>query len=354
MKNILLFFSSLFTKKYPTGVTIDTRSPEEKSKDYLHEEATSPSPIYGTKPVESPYPLENQNQTSTCIAHGTTLSLGVATAGSGRGYTRLSKEFVYRLRSNYPQPGMWLQGAFEAERINGSCLYSTLPNHQTEAEANAVIITPQMLTEASIFKGQEYYQFDDPTNIDSLAQASSQGYAVAIIIYASYREWAQKYPQILDNVLFATAPVRHCITILPNSAFVENGKKYVMIQDSAWFGSIQLRYVSEDFIKARCYGAGYWKSVSMKKGAGDRPLHTFDVHQSLSIGMSGPEVKALQDILIYEGFLPSDLNTGYFGGRTQAGVKAFQSEYASAILTPIGLTEPTGLPAVGCRKKEIV
>ena len=346
--NIFKFILSLFQKKYFTGVIADPRTDEQKSHDYTHDEvAMAVASVYGTKIVESPYFLENQNQTSSCIPHGTTLALGIAQEQSGKTYSRLSKMFTYRRRTNYPAEGMWLQGAFDDLKNTGSCLYSSLSNVETEDEANGIVITQDQISEAEPFKGNEYYQFTSPYGIDPIATVAAQGTAIPIIIYATNREWSQKYPQLMDNPVFAYAPIRHCICVLPKGNFIEKGKKYVTIQDSAWFGSIQIRYVSEDFIKARCYAAGYWKSVLLQKGQGTKPIHRFIMTMPLmSIGSSGTEVQWLQKCLIFEGLLPADCVTGYFGGRTRAAVKAYQNEYSQKILSPLGLTQPTGVVGI--------
>lgn len=72
---------------------------------------------------------------------------------------------------------------------------------------------------------------------------------------------------------------------------------------------------------------------------------TFQYHfgQVLSYGMKGPDVVALQHALQIEGVFPlQQAFTGNFGDITLKAVKAFQQKYASEILTPAGVTAPTG------------
>ncbi len=64
--------------------------------------------------------------------------------------------------------------------------------------------------------------------------------------------------------------------------------------------------------------------------------------RQLSLGNRGGDVLALQDILIYEGFLNSKLNTSYFGENTKQAVMKFQEKYKTEILSPLGLITPTG------------
>lgn len=353
IKNLLRSILGHRWSPYYTGVDKDPRSEEEQKKDYAHEErlVTAPDQIWFTKITQSPYPIENQYGTSSCVPHGVTLGLGIAYKTSKQWFVRFSKMYVYRQRSNYPQQGMSPWECFEILRKQGSCLFDTMPTPTTESAANALTIPESARTEAKIFDEAEYYSFttSSKNDINELATAAAHGYAIPITIYASYREWAQLYPQLWDNPSIDKAEVKHEVCILPRGGFIENGIKYVTVQDSAWFGSIQIRHLSEAFIRQRVYDARYWTTVSMQAGIGTKPKYVFT--KNLSIGMKSPDVKALQQCLIYEGLLPSDCATGLFAGRTFAAVRAFQEKYESEILTPNGLTAPTGLVGPATIKK---
>jgi peptidoglycan hydrolase-like protein with peptidoglycan-binding domain len=63
--------------------------------------------------------------------------------------------------------------------------------------------------------------------------------------------------------------------------------------------------------------------------------------ENLSLGSSGAQVVALQKILNQD--LATHIpTTGYFGALTRAAVIQFQNKYATAILTPAGLTQGNG------------
>lgn len=66
--------------------------------------------------------------------------------------------------------------------------------------------------------------------------------------------------------------------------------------------------------------------------------------QNLSLGMSGDNVKKLQEILITEEVWqrPEVEATGYFGSITRAAVIRFQEEHSLDILEPVGLNKGTG------------
>jgi len=65
---------------------------------------------------------------------------------------------------------------------------------------------------------------------------------------------------------------------------------------------------------------------------------TYNFTKNLSRGSSGPDVIALQTILIAEGFLHIDAPNGFFGPMTEAAVKAYQTAHgieATGIVGPL-------------------
>ncbi len=354
MNYIIAFLDWLLNKNpHYTGVNPDTRFDSEKNKDYDHAEravALPVDPFINLKTVSSGYYYENQNGTSSCVPHAVGLALAIERKTTLGDYERVAQMFPYRLRSNYPKEGSALQEIFEIYRTKGAPLYTTMPTPFTEVQANNMAIPFQAYVEAAIFKGFEYWTVKKNFNdIATLAAIAEQGHGVAILIYATYDEWAQAYPQIQQpNLTIAKAEVTHCVCILPKSGFWENGKRYVAIQDSAWFGDYKIRYLSEDFITARTFAAGYWDKV-VALGSGTKPQHHFAA--ILRYGDTGPEVLAMQQLFISEGLLPSDCATGLFAGRTLAALHAFQTRYAADILIPNQLFRPTDVFGRSCIDK---
>ena len=66
--------------------------------------------------------------------------------------------------------------------------------------------------------------------------------------------------------------------------------------------------------------------------------------RSMALGDKGGNVKCLQTFLAGQGsdIYPAGLVSGFYGSLTQQAVVRFQAKYASEILTPLGLTAPTG------------
>jgi hypothetical protein len=327
------------------AVTEDTRSLEKKQQDYAHEERELPpcsSDPFGNNQInDSQYIYEDQKGTSSCVAHGVGLGLQIERHNDTGQYILVSKILPYRLRSNFPGPGSFPVEIAGIYAKYGSPLKTTLPTPDTENEANSVKITNQMYTEGDIFKGKEYYTVQQMNDIDTLAQIAQSGHGVPICLFATYDEWKVAWPTVKnENLKIQDAVVRHEVCILPNSGFMKDGNKYLTIQDSAWFGGLKIRHLPEKFIANRIYNALYWDTVTLL-GTGERPKYTFT--KVLRYGTRSTEVKMMQKLLISEGFLPSDCATGFFAGRTLAGVRSFQNKYAENILKPLGLDEPTNI-----------
>lgn len=353
MKALLNWILSFFKSPYFTGLLPDNRSQADIEKDYMHEErvqSTVPvDPFGNTQIALSPYPYVSQNSTSSCVTHAVGLGLSIQRKLDSNTYYGLAPIFPYRLRSNYPGEGSIPANIYDIYHNFGAPLEDTVPTPMYESEANALVVTTQMFNEAAIFKGNAYFKLGTPNDITAIAGIAQQGHAVALCLFATYDEWAQQYPQIYNPTLKqANAEVSHEVCVLPYSGFILNGIKYVAIQDSAWFGGWKLRYLSEAFITARITESRYWTSVSTLS-TGTPPKFTFT--QTLKVGVTSNEVKQAQLLLISEGLLPSDCATGYFGGLTLAGVRAFQEKYAADILLPQGLMAPTGFWGTGCIKK---
>lgn len=336
------WLKSLFLQKYRTGVAIDDRFIEEKQRDWLHEEIAY-GPQYSKwdndKSQIKKYILENQYRTESCVAHAGSLALGIDNELEGLDFIRLSKAFIYRQRSNYPQGGMILADMGSISKNIGSCDYDLCPTPLTEGEINSTLITKQMTRNADAYRAKNYVQILNCSDIDTLNSVISQGKAVVILIYANRREWITDYPQVLDYISLSDAPIRHSVCVLPKSGFIEADKKYIAVQDSVTFWGNQIKYLSEDFIKTRCYGAMYFVNLQ-NPIIETKPIHRFNL--IMKYGSAGEEVAWLQKCLAYEGLFAGQ-PTGFFGGISLKAVNDFQKKYAGEILLPLGLQQPTGI-----------
>lgn len=339
------------------GVLVDPRDPTQKESDYSHEELyTSSVPTYwGSKNQASSFvgmfPIDNQLGTSSCVAHGKVCVMSIFNWLQDRTkpFVQLSSMFIYRNRANYPGEGMVPSLANLQVIKQGAPIYADMPTPATEAEANAMIVDPATTQAAKQFIAGKWVKIIDPTDIDAIGFVSnSLMLPLNILIYATIAEWDAVDVEILTPGLTQDDPlaeVEHCITVLPNSAYMENGKRRVIVQDSAQFGGIFFRSVSEDFLIARCTEADYMIAMGNQPVI-EKPKVNLPIDQS--VGAVGPDVIALQLALQYLGYFPNVVNgaafapTGTYGGITKNAVLKMQNEYAAEILTPVNLTVGTG------------
>jgi len=233
IKYVWSFFTKLFNpKRNFTGLLLDTRLESQKQRDYLHEErpaAAVADPFSNAQIDTTPYIELNQFMTSSCVPHGVGLALSIERLNDTGVWQPTSPIFNYRLRSNYPQEGASLPGIADIYKKFGTPLYTTLPTPGTEKEANMVVITSQMFTEAEIFKGKEYFSYRYPNDIEELARVAQAGHGVAILIFANEEEYSRSFPTILNpNLNSFTAEIRHCVCVLPKSGFMKDGKRYLI------------------------------------------------------------------------------------------------------------------------------
>lgn len=71
-------------------------------------------------------------------------------------------------------------------------------------------------------------------------------------------------------------------------------------------------------------------------------VSTSGLRRYLRVGMSGADVKLIQQIMVREGVYVEGFTTGYFGRLTQKAAIKFQEKYRAEILTPAGLTAGNG------------
>lgn len=342
------------------GVLPDNRTPEQQEFDIKHDEIFGASvPTYlpnyqAASEYVGKFPVDNQFGTSSCVAHGKVLVTSIFNFLQGTyvgDFIQLASMFIYRNRVNYPEAGMIPSSANTQTEQQGAPIYADLPTPQTEDEANALTIDPAMTTAAKQFAAGKWVTLVDPTDIDTIAFVSNDlGLPLNILIYATEAEWSQANVDIITQGLQQsdpTAMVRHCITVLPHSAYTdEAGKKWVIVQDSADFGGIFFRSVADTFIAARVYECDYMIAMGSQPVPARPKIAALNT--DLTVGSTGPDVTALQQVLQYMGYLPNVVNgqpfapTGNYLGMTKSAVLQLQNEYAAEILTPEGLTEGTG------------
>jgi hypothetical protein len=309
------------------GVIEDPRSEEKKSQDFKYDGliASATPVVWEEKDIIKSYLIKNQDGSSSCVAQATSKLLGIHEVVEGREYKNLSPKFIYTRRSNYPDGGMWFQNALEIAVKSGSCLEESLPsdmkgesfmNDKSQEVASCAV-------EALEYKAKNYIAL--PIDIDKIAEVIEQGYGVLLGFRFDYNEWTT-YPFLDPNSKLA------CHHGVPGiDKLLIKGVKHLSIDDS-WgpgYGKGGVRYISEEFLNARCTYAGYITSLVYEPQ--DEEFHYQWVRSMRFYGVHNvkKDVMALQKALQVRGYFPKiGKIDGIFGAITLKAVKDFQRSYA--------------------------
>lgn len=335
---------------FQNGAIIDTRPPEEKVKDYKFEEIVAAAdPVdWRVKPQDQwrKFPIFNQNGSGSCVAQTGAKELGIMRFLTDRTYVHFSATDIYQRRANKPSGGM---NAIDCRKIMaaGTTLEVLAPSQSmTDSQMDSAKIEPYKREVGKVFAVPNYLEIGtkDIDLVASIIQRTQKG--VMVWFYFEYAEWDQRPHVINQNLeLGAASTCRHSVTAV-DYTLLPDGKKALIIEDSwgPYAGSGGQRIIDEDFFKARNWHRSYlmnFKFQDQTQPQPDptpvppKPHHVFNV--DLEFGMTNNDVKALQDILRYEGLFPTNAqSTGYFGAITKASVGKYQEKYG--IATPANTT----------------
>lgn len=309
-----------------TGLIDDPRTTLEKLRDYKHEETVFSlamgNPIIWeekNKDKWKRYSTRNQDGSTSCVAQASAKALEVFLKNI------YSATPIYNNRTNYPQKGMWLGDAGNILKKIGTKLESEVKSQlindeQMEALGKTFDNTQKIFSYITI----------NEKNFDGIVQQIANGNPVLLITHCRYDEYTD-----IPEYKGGPTELGHCICATDYTLY--QGKKYIVI-DESWGHGISMfddkRLISEDFLKARIDGAMYFV-ITDNTPKPEKPNHTFNVN--MVYGDKNEDVKWLQKVLVYEGFLKPIFTTGYFGDITFSAVRKWQEAHYHEILKPAGL-----------------
>lgn len=344
MKNFLKW---LFRKRdyIQTGAISDDRTETQKESAYDNRElVTSTTPlVWKEKTSWNRFPVKRQWYTGECVAQSTTKHLGINNERDTGQYVDLSPAFFYYFRVNKPTAGMvWLDAMKLATTI-GSCFGFRSKQRMRDNDPE-IEPTEDMKKEALDFKGKLFIE-DKERTLESIARIiESQGSCLVWFYFdIEGAEWWKVEPKTIYNFSspYASGTTRHALVATDYG--IRNGKKVIKIEDSAGNNSAendQDRFIDEEFMK-RCFVAGY--VIDEPSDVPLTPKPVWIGTRTLKVGMSGDDVKVLQDILRGEKVFNFPTSTGFYGGITKASVIKLQEKYKTQILIPAGLTRGSGV-----------
>lgn len=329
-----------------TGILLDNRHDDEIALDFKHEELVMGSSDFKI-PVKEPknkyYFPYNQSSSLSCVSGGGAITLEFYDGNT------ISRKDIYNRRVNYPNGGMM---GIDLLKImaKGACVEDLMPSQaQGESKMNErPLITTDIIASRANNKTGIYFTFDKP-DFDKIAEQVQKTPVIAFwYFHENGREWWKETPNMLYDFKTPTDEftTRHQATIV--DACNINGVDYLIVQDTAGVGTgfgedYNLRYITREFVAKRLYWAGYAIDNLETPIVATKPK--FQGTRVLKVGMTGDDVKQLQEVLMYEGLLKIPKATSYFGGMTRQAVVKYQEKYKSEILTPVGLKSGTGICA---------
>jgi hypothetical protein len=353
------------------GANIDTRPPAQAAKQDVtaHETIAQAGAVNWQEQAPESirvFGVQDQTGKSDCVAE-TRRKLKRITAKVNHNIDiDFSSVAFYRKRSNYPGGGMIAANAIQMDADHGMTLDILVPSDivQSEAQANALVVDPINDGVALAFRTSQTDVIFTPGDIETIAgtiQKTRKG--VMVWIYATTAEWGKVVPTVDIPGLTLGDPrtaVVHSITAIEPALY--NGVKGFWIDDSAHFGGINRRFVTESFFRARNWFASYPIGLRFEGAVSSKPRHTFTrdlefkpippgatPEQIAAITAPDSEVIAAQDCMKYDGTFPTNVDsTGYFGALTRKAVGDYQIKHG--ILTAADIDAP-GYGRIGPRTR---
>lgn len=348
------------------GALPDTRPAAAKLTDvYQNESVAAAAPVNWVEKGETlwrKFPDQNQDGSSSCVAQTTKKLAGILLFLKENVYVPFSATHIYQRRSNRPGGGMIGVEAFDIWK-QGVTLEDLAPSEKlTDAQMDGMKIETYKQRIGEIFSIKESVGIPNLGDMETVASTIQQtGKGVMVWFYFTSAEWSPFIPTILNPNLNQNTALRHSVTAV--DFFLFGGKKYLLIEDSAHFGGLTRRLISEEFFHSRNLFIRYPMNFKFQNStvpplppAPNKPHYTFSkILEYIPLDASNQisnkpkhlaqvaDVISLQDILKYEGTYPTNVSsTGYYGAITAKAVYDFQIKRAVAPLAELDSVIPKG------------
>lgn len=343
---VLQFIVDLFyMEEHINGAVPDPRSAEQKILDFTHQEvlagtATIQAIVWEPKTKWTTLSLRKQITSWSCGGQSSAKAIEAFTG------VIASASPIYRPRSNFSSPGMYIQEIGSILLHKKTTTESLCPSQNMTEEQMNLCSIPSELTMG--IGGYYFLSTGDSFDIEYVAQALEKGHSIIFGVSSNAGEWTDV--PVMNNQV---TTFNHFVCSVPKNYLLYKEEKSVVIDDSCnAFSSLNntgQRILTESFIKARVWGI-----LALIPPSNDIPVKPkYSITSDLSYGMmNNPQVVNLQDMLKADGDLSSSIpSTGNYLSATKAAVIAFQTKYKNEILDPIKLTSGTGFCGSLTRKK---
>jgi hypothetical protein len=320
------------------GANFDTRPPAQAAReDVTAAEVIASAAAVDWKEIAPAdirvFGMQDQGSKSDCVAE-TRRKLKRIMLKVNKGLDLdFSSLAFYRKRVNFPGEGMIAADAIQLDQNIGMTLDSLVPSDAVRSEAAANAIAPDAFNDdiAKVFRTGDTDIVFTPGDLETMAgtiQKTRKG--IMVWFYATVGEWSKLVPTIdIPDLTLRDSRVG----VIHSTAAIEpalyNGQKGFWIDDSAHFGGLSRRFITEAFFKKRNWFASYPQAFKFEAGSTVKPHYFFakDLEFSPTF-FTDADVVALQEILKFEGVFPLNVDsTGYFGALTLEAVKKLQVKH---------------------------
>jgi hypothetical protein len=282
---------------------------------HFNDVVASANPVnWITKTSYRMFPDLNQYYSSECGAFSARKYLGIHFQQKYGHWIDFEEADIYQRRVNRPQLGMNLSDIFSI--LSKGVTLKTLTNvkNQTDADADNALIEQFEHDVGSVFSITGTPVYINAGDIDTIASViQTTGKGVIIMVYFLPEEWGRYVPQVLDTTINQTSPntLKHYVVATDYTLY--NGQKCLVIEDSAWFGGINRRVVTEAFLKARNIANAYGMNFKFENSA--MPKYT-------------GSIISFQQCMQAISLFPTNVATvEIFGPLSQKACKDFQTKY---------------------------
>lgn len=348
---------------FKSGV-LDVRSEAEIESSIPFQEivAGAAAVPWGEKPLGKwrKFPISNQNGSGSCMAQTLRKLAGIIVSLASGVYLDFSATDIYQRRVNKGSAGMGVDDLY-AIGAQGITLDALMPS-----DAMGDTAMDAMVPSDQAIKVRALFQLGNPVflpvgDIDAIASVINvTGKGVQLMMFWNVDEYGP-VPLVLHPSLtsgqaegvHSTAAVDFTLlgqTNVPNHP--ELWGKKALVMDESWDKIATTidgqRLITEDFLKARNFCTTYPMNFKYQAGTVARPHHTFITSEVFKYDPKAPvskddNVVAIQDILKFEGYFPSNVDsTGYFGPLTQQKLMLWQKAHsipATGVAAILTLTE---------------
>ncbi len=326
-------FKNLFGSQIvELGALIDARPAELKQLDFQISEAVAETAVVDWKEIMPSdirvFGVQNQKNKSSCVAESRRKIKRILFKVNKNLDLDFSSVAFYQKRINFPSGGMGAVDAINIDKNFGMTLDALVPSDAvtTETQANALKVDKFNEDIAKVFSINSNDIVFTPGDLDTPAgtiQKTRKG--VMMWFYFTLAEWSLETPVVLDNSLdvYSSKSLRHSVVGVEPALY--KGRKGVWIDDSAHFGGLPRRFITEEFYKARNFWASYPLTFKFEENRGLKPFF-----------VDGDTV-SLQECLKYEGVFPQNIDsTGVYGSITRQAVMEFQKKYGLEQVGTVG------------------